>query len=623
MRLIHPNLPRSVSIPLTMCLVCFSSLQAQKVQILSESRVARGWHPWYEMKVDPENSDALLVCGTRWDAQLNTPLGFVYASSDRGKTWRIALEDRSSAWVTEQSCAFGPKHRAYFISEASKVIDGKAHHELGTTRLYISSDAGSNWTESVKTGWADWSTSAVSLASGRLYTFFNAYTAADPARNFGSSVGLLIFSPDGKSVSGPFFLPSIQSLGYQGTYPSGAVSLKSGTVVTLWYGQRLGPVGMNVDLNIIRADNSPRPRLESASITGANGTNDCLGFNQGSLAYDPQQSRLFVLLVEGCTEKRIMLTSSDDEGRTWSKAAAIAETANSLMNFANPSLVVARTGLAVLWEAGEASGHWFFSGIQDRKLVGPAIEVSSNRNQGLSNDSLLSWTEYSRASSPLKRTDPPEGLIELNVHNGGSSVWRGTGLLSVGDDFLAVWPSENDQGMELQSASLSHANSNQGGRGRIGRPPGIGDVTEHSVILYGGMQEFDGATSALTVCLVLRNRGSQPMRAPIKLEAREITSSMGSVTITNATNGVAGDGAVWDVSNSLTGDQIPAGASSNPFCLAFHLDRSSADPTPGGPESLLKLRMQVLASQNGESETFDLADSAARKPRQAAQEHEK
>jgi len=153
---------------------------------------------------------------------------------------------------------------------------------------------------------------------------------------------------------------------------------------------------------------------------------------------------------------------------------------------------------------------------------------------------------------------------------------------------------------------------------------GIGDVTEHSVILYGGMQEFDGTTSTLTVCLVLRNRDSQPMRAPIKLEAREITSSMGSVTITNATNGVAGDGAVWDISNSLTGDQIPAGASSNPFCLAFHLERSSADPTSAGPESLLKLRMQVLASQNGESETFDrFANSAARKPRQAAQEHEK
>jgi hypothetical protein len=114
------------------------------------------------------------------------------------------------------------------------------------------------------------------------------------------------------------------------------------------------------------------------------------------------------------------------------------------------------------------------------------------------------------------------------------------------------------------------------------------------------------------------------MRVPIKLEAKEITSSTGSVTITNATNGVAGEGAVWDVSHSLTGDQIPAGASSNPFCLAFHLDRSVPDPTSAGTESLLKLRMRVLASQNGESETFDrVADSAAQRPRQAAQEHGK
>ncbi|MCU1300727.1 MAG: hypothetical protein JWQ87_1011 [Candidatus Sulfotelmatobacter sp.] len=611
MRLLHQNAQLGSWIVVVMSLICFSSLQAQKIQILSKSKIAGGWHPWYEAKVDPENPYNLLICGTKWDARLNTSFGFVYASSDRGQTWRSVLEDRSSAWVTEQSCAFGPKHRAFFISEASKVIDGQAHHELGATRLYISFDAGLTWKESAKTGWADWSTSAVNLASGRLYTFFNAYTAADPTRNLGSNVGLLMFSPDGRSVSGPFFLPSIQSHAYQGTYPSGAISLKSGTVVTLWYGQRLGPAGMNVDLNVLRADNSPRPRLESTSISPANGARDCLALNQGSLAYDPLQDRLFVLYVTGCTEKRVMLTSSGDQARTWSKGVAIVGTTNSLRNFTDPSLVVARNGLAVLWEAGEATGHWLFSSIQDQKVVGQAIEVSgTTRKQEVSNDSLLTWTEHSNSSSTSELTNPPGDLIVLNVHNEGSSVWRGSGLLSIGDDkFLAVWPSINDGAMELHSAILSRANSSQGGN--TDKPPDIGDVTEHSVVLYGGMQEFDVTTSTLTVCLILRNRGSQPMRVPIRLKASEIRSSIGSVTITNATNGVAGEGAAWDISNSLTGDQIPAGASSNPFCLGFHFDRSSADPAAARPVNLLKLRMQVFASHNGDSEAFDrMADSA-------------
>src|SRR5262249_55500852 len=147
------------------------------------------------------------------------------------------LEDRSSTWVTEQSCAFGPDHKAYFISEASNMIDGEARHELGTTRLYVSMDGGQNWTEATKTAWADFSTSAVSHSSGRLYTFFNSGpTTGEAGRKRGTNVGLLVFSPDGKHVSGPFFNSEIQKHNYAGTYPSNAIPLKSGAVVALYRG---------------------------------------------------------------------------------------------------------------------------------------------------------------------------------------------------------------------------------------------------------------------------------------------------------------------------------------------------------------------------------------------------
>ncbi len=43
--------------------------------------VADGWHPWYEIKVDPENTRNLIICGTRWNSEANAPLGFVYASA--------------------------------------------------------------------------------------------------------------------------------------------------------------------------------------------------------------------------------------------------------------------------------------------------------------------------------------------------------------------------------------------------------------------------------------------------------------------------------------------------------------------------------------------------------------
>ena len=136
--------------------------------------VADGLHLWYEIKADPEDSARLIICGTKWDALANTPFGFVYFSADTGLTWRNVLEDRSSTWVTEHSCAFGPHHKAYFISDAAKETDIGASPKGGTTRLFFSTDSGEHWAESAKTGWTDYSTSAVSKTSGRLYTFFHA-----------------------------------------------------------------------------------------------------------------------------------------------------------------------------------------------------------------------------------------------------------------------------------------------------------------------------------------------------------------------------------------------------------------------------------------------------------------
>src|SRR5882762_9055145 len=55
-----------------------------------------GWHPWYEIHADPENGGNLIICGSKWNAKDNASYGFVYSSSDGGKTWHQALEDKNS-----------------------------------------------------------------------------------------------------------------------------------------------------------------------------------------------------------------------------------------------------------------------------------------------------------------------------------------------------------------------------------------------------------------------------------------------------------------------------------------------------------------------------------------------
>src|ERR1700733_5575749 len=79
---------------------------------------------WYELKGDPEDGNNLIVCGARRDAQNDAYYGVVYFSHDGGRSWKTAFEDHGSTWGSEQSCAFGKRHSACFISESSKVIDG-------------------------------------------------------------------------------------------------------------------------------------------------------------------------------------------------------------------------------------------------------------------------------------------------------------------------------------------------------------------------------------------------------------------------------------------------------------------------------------------------------------------
>lgn len=574
------------------CVAVVPYMRAENIHLIATSKVASGWHPWYETKVDPEDSQNLLLCGTKWDAQTNAPFGFVYASSDQGKSWANVLEDRSSGWVTEQSCAFGTLHRAYFISEASKVIDGTAHHELGTTRLYVSRDAGHTWKESVQTGWADWSTSAVSVTSGRLFTFFNAYTRADPARKRGSSVGLLTFSPDGNAVSGPVLAPSVEKQNYQGAYPSDAIALKTGAIVALWYGTRLSPSGIETDLYVIRVSAAHPAVLESVNIARSNDNGSCIRFNQASLTYDPGRGRLFVLYMEGCEEKQIILVSSDDEGRTWSKRTPIAETKGLLEGFSHPSLAAEEDRLTVLWEAGDGSGSWFLSTIEGRTLVS-TIQLSSTEDvQNVSSNSLL--TSIERPASFSQPASPKS--VQLNLRNEADAVWRANALLPVDGGILAVWPTDSGNGAGLWFGTISRTTSVQ--KPDASDIPKMREATEDIIILYGGTQHFDDSTSLLTVCVSVKNAGTRSLGIPIQLRAESMVSDAGPITATNASNRVAGAGAIWDISNSITGDRIPPQATSNPFCLTFRLNPELVAHHPADPKSLLDMRLRVFASED-------------------------
>jgi hypothetical protein len=565
--------------------------------------VANGWHPWYEIKVDPENTQNLIICGTRWNSEANAPLGFVYASADGGASWKTALEDKATAWVSEHSCAFGPDHKAYFVSAASKVVDGTPHHELGITRLFVSGDGGQKWRETISTGWADYSTSAVSSASKRLYTFFNSWNTADPARGWGSSVGLLVFSASGKLVFGPFVDSRMRALHYRGVFPSNAIALRNGSVIASYYAIGRSSHGWSTDIGIARASPSLIPSVKSTIVfrRASEPDRNCGDAADSSLAYDRGSGRLFLLYFDRCDGKReFMLTQSSDEGRTWSVVMPISLPPGLHGHPYAPSLLVCPGDvLVLLWkEQDRASARWMFSYIRGHEL-GPSLELGQDSAKDeVSNDSLWSALAEGGRAGSHGAADELGPSIVLNVSSQPSTVWRSHGLVDVGSKVLAAWPEVDADGVHLYLKDLR----NPGSESQPGVPTDAEkssriDVTRSTLILYGGKQRFDRSSGTLETCFSLKNRGPHDVGTPIELWTKDISSAIGSVSILNATNGFPGIGAIWDISSSVTGDRIPSGATSNPFCLCFHLNvgRTGNTARSDMESDLLALRLTVLA----------------------------
>ena len=577
--------------------LCSQRTPALQMGMVTKVAVSDGWHPWYEIKMDPEDSAKLIICGTKWDARHNAPFGFVYASSDSGETWEPTLNDASTTWVTEQSCAFGPNHSAYLISEASKVIDGEPHHGLGTTRLFSSSDSGRSWHETIKTGWADWSTSAVSSSSNRLFTFFNA-TTGDTGRAWGSNVGLLVFSPDGKNVAGPFFDRTIQGLGYQGVFPSNAVALRSGAVVALYYGIRRNADRMEAQLGIVRASHSTVPLLSHADILRTTSDGNCFTLNDSSLAYDRERNLLYVAYVNRCQDPRVALVVSQDEGRTWTRAVPLSKPQGAPRVMANPSLAVGGDGqLLLLWEEGEKSGTWLLSQVRKQHLAEPPTElVRGPEEYQTSNDALWGWM-YQPSEPEVGGTGSlfiPTATLEVRTET--NSIWRAGGLAATGDTVVAAWSSGSREGMGLYvGIGRSKSPGNQVPGATPVDQPDKHDVTRGTVLLYSEPLQFDSATATLTVCLSIGNRRDRPIVAPVKLEVVGLRSAFGTINALNSANGLSGVGAIWDISNAITGDRIPPGASSNPFCLSFHI-QALTHAVSSLEDDLLVSKFRVLSS---------------------------
>jgi hypothetical protein len=547
---------------------------APECSVQANAIVARGWHPWYEVQVDPEDRTHMVICGSRWDSEANALVGFVYTSVDSGQTWRVALEDKSTTWVSEHSCAIGPGHTVYFISEASDVVEGMPNHRRGTARLYVSTDGGGKWEEAVETGWADWTTSAVASKSGKLAVFFHYTSTPKEEKGAGSNIGVLTFSKDEKKMSGPVVNAEIGERNYQGIYPSNALSLRDGTVAALYYGRR--PENGGFDLGLVRAnvDAGEPPQFSEIAHAKSGATAKCFsGLGDYGLAYDGSKNRLLAVYRDETNGKcGLMLATSDDSGVTWTNRVLGRNQDGADTRCFKMSVAVNSQGeLGVLWSDGGA--RWRFAKAGNSYVLELPVEMWANREpQKISNDALWIVFRRSTGGKGAKSTQP---ALTVNVRSFPSRVWRASGLIAMKEGFYVIGLTGEAANQGLYGVPVGANRNESPVKAAAIAPPMFRDVTGETNLVYGGTQTFDEKTGTLAIDVQLVNHAKEPLQTPLYLVAEDVRSEIGRVTILNADNGFAGPGASWDLSRSVTGNQIPAGAAMfNSVRLLFHIDIS-------------------------------------------------
>lgn len=581
-------------------MLLLSSASALDIDVEYEAKASGnngGWYPWYELAADPSNPKNLIVCGSRWDARHNAFSGFVYASADDGKTWRTALEDKHSAWVTEHSCAFGINGRAYFVSEASKVIDGNPHHESGTTRIFVSRDGGQSWGEAARTSWADYSVSVVDGDVGpnqnRLYIFYNdnlmRHGGGDRSGSDGTRVSAISFKDNEPNVEGPLVAPEMR---YQGSYPQKAFALKDGSLLAIYFA--------NVQINdrkygVIGAVRTNRRRTSLHDFVldriPTGNLPQCYP-SEFAAAYASGDNRLFVAYprLEGHDCQLILKTSSDG-GRTWSTGSEIPRPKTISGKFYSPAMAVNQDGiLGLLWRDQPVSNCWYFSASGDNgRTFAPPIALSHCSNSAT--PYLTGFSSSLRTSSKvLHENDSAMVALEVQVVDSRNRAWRNTGALISSADgvFHAVWIEVEHGEGELRSAAIRVA--------RTGRGLSSSQLIDRSadlIALYGGAQHYDRKTNTLMVNIILKNKSLTLIRPPLFLRVLKVSSDLGQLQIANSRNGLSGRGAIWDISRTLPNGVLEPGASTRPFPLMFHVPPCDV---PNGEVKAVSIQFRALVT---------------------------
>jgi hypothetical protein len=565
-----------------------------------------GYHGEVMVAADPESSDDLIACGFRSNERTGAAYeGYVYHSGDGGKTWREVLVDANTQWISEESCAFGPGHQAYFAAGDSDTSAGQPHHEYGNLHLYRSNDGGRAWQTILLNRFLDWTSMAVDATHSpwrnTVYLFANTVIdgTEQPIESASLPAMLRALPPGWTAVARAPYLAAFRELpqlsfsvtsgsfnagdsGVQilGKFPRGAAVFSDGTVAAIFVGDR----------EIVDKKSGSRTRVYSIELGASRDGGKSLKKNvlyedvdpqiPTGLAVNPATNEIYVGWTPEKPEhakNQFTIATSRDEGRSWDvKPVKLPPGVFDVLP-GSLSLAANRDGvIGLMWYGKKATQVYFAvsfdAGASVDKVVQLTTDLPTSPAQPLlyADDRRLdvyppAWNPSSHRPEPL--TILTFGPARLGVPFGNAVVADATGA------FHPIWSEVANGPTNLWTRTISFQLPGQNGAQLT--IDGLNDISDR-VVSHTTNIRFDHLDNLITFDLTVTNKSGTPVGGPILAAVTSPNKNL-ELSANNADSGRSDGVAVWKL--QVSHDVLACEHDTEPRTLSFRLDRDPDDAT--------------------------------------------
>jgi hypothetical protein len=479
----------------------------------------------------------------------------VYSSADGGSTWTRAHLPGQIRGGADPQVAFTPRGTAIYLELATVKSEGLASSPL---HVWRSEDGGKTWEKTAELP-GNWDHPQIAVDSTVLEHAGRIYITVVYGKTF--TVGVFRSDDDGRTFVGP--VPAIDGGAEWNYFNQNPVVLSDGTLLISFssYPQSASFEG-DVEAKLRMLASRDGGLTFSQDSTAASQTFSGVGdkstlFSIPSYAVDasagPFRDRIHLVWTDFRSGRwGVYTTWSADRGRTWREPKRIGSP--DVESF-QPMIAVNGEGtVGIVWfdtrgaKDGRAYEAWFTASVDGGETFLPEVKIS---------------TEPSFLDAPGNLEPIPsavfgsKGIYRIRLLSAQARYTSGGDYIGLAADaagaFHALWPDARSGRFQLFTRRIT---VDRGGQAKPRPETMRADLRPQIEVLFDPTS-YDPATKELRMPVRLKNRSQRPIYGPLQVRIAAFGSTAGNLnkeftpTLLNATNGLPGEGAVFDFTEAL------------------------------------------------------------------------